>query len=68
MKIRDIMCAVVVAGLMHGACASTDKKSETMSETKPEMAKMEFDGDSAYSFVAAQCEFGARVPNTEAHR
>ena len=68
MKIRDIMCAVAIAGMMLGACASTEKKNEMTTETKPAVAKVEFDGDSAYSFVAAQCEFGARVPNTDAHR
>lgn len=29
---------------------------------------MEFDADSAYSYVAHQVEFGPRVPNTQAHR
>lgn len=27
-----------------------------------------FNADSAYSYVAAQCDFGERVPNTSAHR
>ena len=32
------------------------------------MERPSFDADSAYAYVAAQCGFGPRVPNTEAHR
>lgn len=28
----------------------------------------DFDADCAYAYTAAQCDFGPRVPNTEAHR
>lgn len=37
-------------------------------EVKVEKANFNFNADSAFAYVAKQCDFGPRVPNTEAHR
>ena len=37
-------------------------------DTIPMAAAPDFNADSAYHYTAAQCAFGPRVPNTEAHR
>ena len=54
-------CVLAVAG-----CASkaTEKADDQQAE---ENSGITFDADSAYSFVARQCAFGERVPNTPAH-
>ena len=43
---------------------STSKKSQTASQS---VVSVEFNADSAYAFCAAQCSFGPRVMNSEAH-
>ena len=45
------------------AC-STTKKSQTSEQS---VVAVEFNADSAYAFCAAQCNFGPRVMNSEAH-
>ena len=45
------------------AC-STTKKSQT---TEQSVVSIEFNADSAYAFCAAQCSFGPRAMNSEAH-
>lgn len=45
------------------AC-STTKKSQTAEQA---VVGIEFNADSAYAFCAAQCSFGPRVMNSEAH-
>lgn len=48
-------------------CSSANGKTEHTAQPKVE-TKVEFNGDSAYAYVAAQCDFGPRVPNTKAHK
>ena len=43
---------------------STTKKSQT---TEQSVVSIEFNADSAYTFCAAQCSFGPRTMNSEAH-
>ena len=43
---------------------STTKKSQT---TEQSVVSVEFNADSAYAFCAAQCDFGPRTMNSEAH-
>ncbi|MDL2256196.1 M28 family peptidase [Parabacteroides sp. OttesenSCG-928-K15] len=54
------------------ACANkgaTDKKAETEAiKTKNEGQALNFNADSAYTYVANQAAFGPRVPNTDAHK
>lgn len=54
-------CIVAVAG-----CAGKTA-GNTAQQTAGEAKEITFDADSAYSFVARQCAFGERVPNTDAH-
>ena len=54
-------CIVAVAG-----CAGKTA-GNTAQQTADEAKEITFDADSAYSFVARQCAFGERVPNTDAH-
>ena len=47
------------------ACSFTSKKVQ---ETKQDIREVPtFNADSAYQYVKAQCDFGPRVPGTEAH-
>ena len=51
--------------------SSCGKKATTTKTEKPvatNVACPSFHADSAYQFTADQCDFGPRVPNTEAHR
>lgn len=77
MKIKTV--TIISAVVLMLSCGS--KKNETSqngvatetivaadSDEVNEGLKMNFDADSAYSFVAKQVGFGPRVPNTEAHR
>lgn len=55
---------------MSGCASSATKKAETVQpqEKQAVVPSIQFNADSAYAYVAAQCAFGERVPNTEAHR
>lgn len=48
-----------------GKSTSTDNNADTVATAKPVGPK--FNPDSAYAFTAAQCAFGPRVMNSEAH-
>lgn len=47
-----------------GAKTASGNGGDVQSQIK---AEVQFNADSAYSFVAQQCQFGPRVPGTEAH-
>lgn len=69
MKPRNILFSALLSAIMLGSCSSTPKaKTDTSENTDTFTQVMNFNADSAYSYVKAQCDFGARVPNTEAHR
>ena len=57
-KIIPLLC---LAGIIT-ACGTTKKQVEQQSTVS-----IQFDADSAYQFCAAQCQFGPRVMNSEAH-
>ena len=62
------MIASIIISLT--GCSNTKNGSTTdaaAEQSKP-APRVAFSADSAYRFVEAQCEFGPRVPNTEAHR
>ena len=51
------------------SCGNSNKKSDRIDAVEKEVIKApEFNADSAFAYTAAQCAFGPRVPNTEAHR
>ena len=49
------------------ACAGKKTEVAASDDVAPEVV-VNFDADSAYSYVERQVAFGPRVPNTEAHR
>lgn len=62
------MTAIAVGGCSSGN-TSSDSSAEQQSDEAVATANVAtFNADSAYQFVKSQCEFGPRVPNTEAHR
>lgn len=54
---------LLVTSVLLAACASTKKQPAT--EQAP--VAVDFQADSAYAFCAAQCSFGPRTMNSEAH-
>ena len=50
------------------SCSSSAKKASQESAGNTDSITIEFNADSAYCYVAKQCSFGERVPNTEAHQ
>ena len=62
--------ALLIAGIT--ACGNS-KNSQAAGDTTPaggasNVSVPAFNADSAYQYVKAQCDFGPRVPNTQAHR
>ncbi len=53
---------------VYTACGHKKGHSNGTNDTIPMAAAPDFNADSAFSYTAAQCAFGPRVPNTEAHR
>ncbi|MDD2962167.1 MAG: M28 family peptidase [Muribaculaceae bacterium] len=66
MKYRDLLFSSLLV-LFAGCSSSAKKQADNMTATT-KAPKIEFNADSAYKYVKTQCEFGARVPNTDAHR
>lgn len=65
----NISVAAASLTLLAGSCSSTSSnKAQAASDEQPTVTAAPFNADSAYAYVAAQCAFGERVPNTEAHR
>jgi hypothetical protein len=49
------------------SCGKNDKKTANQ-QNRPQLPALpDFNADSAYSFIKAQCDFGPRVPNSKAH-
>ena len=58
---------------IHFAACGNSKNHRTATdgtpaETRADIHVPAFNADSAYQYVKAQCDFGPRVPNTQAHR
>jgi hypothetical protein len=60
---------VIVLALLVASCGEKQRKGTPQSkqESNKTVAVPTFSADSAYQFVAAQTQFGPRVPETEAH-
>lgn len=66
---RNIILLILFSTAIFMGCSSTGKSSENVKEQTDAFTQvMDFNGDSAYNLVSAQCDFGPRVPNTVAHR
>ena len=50
------------------ACGSSQTKEIKAEANKPNVVKVDFDADSAFSYVSKQMDFGMRIPNTDSHR
>ena len=59
--IKKTICLVSLVCLLY-ACGTTKKQVE-----QQPVVNIEFSADSAYLFCAAQCSYGPRVMNSEAH-
>ena len=63
----SIAAVAAILAVLPGAFLScSDKPSKTVPE-KDTVSVLLFNADSAYAHIEAQCAFGPRVPNTEAH-
>ena len=58
------------AALLLCFCSACRHQQQTENQTdeKQVVERPQFSADSAYTYTEAQCAFGPRVPNTEAHR
>lgn len=66
---RNFILSILFFTSILMSCSSTQKSGEKSAKQADTIAQsMTFNGDSAFSFVKAQCDFGPRVPNTKAHR
>ena len=55
---------ILISIVMGCFSCSSSKKAQT---TEQSVVTVEFNADSAYAFCAAQCNFGPRIMNSEAH-
>lgn len=62
------LAAIALCCVLLTACNGAMKPGSTTNDTIVLAPAPDFNADSAYSYVEMQCSFGARVPNTEAHR
>ena len=68
MKHIPTLFIAVLSVLAMVSCKS-QKSSEQSSDTDTiAVTQVQFNADSAYASIEKQCSFGARVPNSEAHR
>jgi hypothetical protein len=66
-----VMAGMFLFGMSTMFASCGDKRAagnEAAAENAAPEIYVQFDADSAYSYVERQVEFGPRVPNTEAHR
>lgn len=63
-----LQISALALGLLCCACGSDSKKNSDVDGSKVIEPEVVFDGDSAYSYVAAQVAFGPRVPGSDAHK
>lgn len=58
---KKVIYTLCLAGFLCG-CGTTKKQVE-----QQPLVNIQFNADSAYQFCAAQCDFGPRTMNSEAH-
>ena len=70
MDCRKYLLVFSILFFMMVSCSNSSGRQTAAVGTNEvvEEPRVVFNADSAYSYVAAQCAFGERVPNTEAHR
>ena len=64
-----LQISLLLAAASITGCAGSQGKQTANGSTTPDTAPTAvFNADSAYAYVQRQCDFGPRVPNSEAHR
>lgn len=63
---KSVLCRLAIALSAGLVLASCNGRKAAQAQVAP--AVPEFNADSAMSYLAAQCAFGPRVPNTAAHK
>jgi hypothetical protein len=61
------VAGIILLAACSGCNSAEDKKPVTIVPAAPVVTIPDFNADSAYSYVQAQCDFGPRVPNTKGH-
>ena len=67
MKQLIILAATMMAVATISSCKSSKKNTDTDDSDAVATIGPEFNADSAYAYCAAQCDFGPRTMNSEAH-
>ncbi|MDO4930392.1 MAG: M28 family peptidase [Bacteroidales bacterium] len=73
-KLLHILPAALLAATALGLTACKSNKSSASDDAADtatsgtQLTAVKFNADSAYAAIVAQCDFGPRVPNSEAHR
>lgn len=62
-----ILCALSLSLIAFESCKNQNSAAQQASADTIAVTTVTFNADSAYAGVEAQCNFGARVPGTEAH-
>ena len=69
---KSVYLLFLFVGVLVGCSSSGNKQSSNeaaiVNAIDSISAVAAFNADSAYAFITAQCDFGPRVPGTEAHR
>ena len=66
--VSALVCCSLTGMLFLDSCKSKTSSEQTTEQLQKLVTSPEFNGDSAFQFVKKQVEFGARVPNTAAHK
>lgn len=72
-KIKSILGLMLSLSMALTSCggggnSNQQTDSTEAAETGASVCRVKFSADSAYNSIVAQCNFGARVPGSEAHR
>lgn len=69
MKMNHIFSLVAAVGLATscGSGSATNSSAKNADTVPQPVAAVDFNADSAFAFVKQQCDFGPRVPETQAH-
>ena len=67
MKLSFKFLTTALAVGLVGLTSCKSKQQNDAVKPDAELAKVQFNADSAYQYIVDQCDFGARVPNSEAH-
>lgn len=63
-----LLAALALTVLSMGSCKNQKTSAAEGEADTVALTQVQFQADSAFAHVEAQCAFGPRVPNSEAHR